>query len=936
MRSGISISTQLAESLEDFIFKLDDIDFEIEYLAKKEQQIPLKLNMLTQESQKKIDDAIAQLEKLKVEGALSKKIEKAELKLKSIKTKSSEKRDAILLQLENIKQRRKDLIASVSDHEQTQMKAIYDHIHSKSQFNNHQAFNQVGLSLMANFVFKYSKFLYFYNLYDLHQAVMKNYLNKVRAPLDGKMHYPHALQFETEFEMPKEGIIKNLNKALDLAEKYYQFCTSVTFKGEKDEFSQFKENAEQLMYELNEIHFNSKRSILNPDRLPPLRARSAASMADSKDSKDAKNDITKMTESENEKSQLKINERRKKGNLVPDLSTLNSNLQNTWLKRKVLAFHTNLQLKKMIDAKEISEHSKLSPQSMSRARLNALKDLDKSTGKLFGNLLCQLSSQIEVIVKQEQILIESCAALEAQIEDCYSDETSDLLKVKQSEINMKINERQALRKQYAKIMEEDILSQISEKDLQTKAQKFEESLRTADNITPQMIQSVTELTEQELQVKAQRFDESLRSVNEASLAAAPSLPSLIPAAAITLPSLAPAPAITLPSLAPANGLGLTKDVTLADESILSAPSQLRALHCSLTDENDSSPVPMDEAEDKGQKDKKRKPDTDFPESKTNDLATKPKNKKQKQGPGDESKTEQSAFQFAIKSPPLKGFAKVVNEGISRQEKFVEFIKDIMVGNEVSFTLILNQWQNILLTTSLQNETLELLGQESITKTMGYGLTPILAAAMSTKARKQTIDELINSGANVNTVVNSKHNPLDGCTALMVACYFGNRTMIDALLSARVNPNLAVEKSKTYQNWTALEFACAGGHLEVVKLLLDRNCPCTAKGSEDQYLWEIALDDVPIGKAQAIRSLITSHQHFVASSITAKQIEAAKSVPMEDTDELKVVPPPSPVAKLALGIQSQGGIFGASLRSQASVPTYQRQITQNSDDSLRFN
>lgn len=54
---------------------------------------------------------------------------------------------------------------------------------------------------------------------------------------------------------------------------------------------------------------------------------------------------------------------------------------------------------------------------------------------------------------------------------------------------------------------------------------------------------------------------------------------------------------------------------------------------------------------------------------------------------------------------------------------------------------------------------------------------------------------------------------NGDTALMIAAYKGNKPAVDALLAKKAEPNRP--------GWTALHYAAASGHDEIVQLLLDK-------------------------------------------------------------------------------------------------------------------
>lgn len=312
---------------------------------------------------------------------------------------------------------------------------------------------------------------------------------------------------------------------------------------------------------------------------------------------------------------------------------------------------------------------------------------------------------------------------------------------------------------------------------------------------------------------------------------------------------------------------------------------------------------FEKIEKKAQKDKKRKAAPEPSRSESSRAAKKPKPQEQK----DEKKNETSLGQFA-KKIPLNRTAREINDNIASSDDFRKFIHDILTGQEVSFTLILNPWQNIVSNDCLARNTLILLQEKSITKEMGYGLTPILAAALSNQVRKTTIDELINSGADVNKVLDSKHNPYDGFNALMLASYHGNKPMVEALLAKEVNPSLAIEANPYFTNWTALELACAGGHIEIVKLLLDHQVRCDVK-EKDQYLWEIALEDTNVKQAASIKNLIKSHPTFLAATtktVPEDKVESPEaSKAMEDViekgpkqEDVRMVPSSAPVSEPA--------------------------------------
>ena len=106
--------------------------------------------------------------------------------------------------------------------------------------------------------------------------------------------------------------------------------------------------------------------------------------------------------------------------------------------------------------------------------------------------------------------------------------------------------------------------------------------------------------------------------------------------------------------------------------------------------------------------------------------------------------------------------------------------------------------------------------------------PLFAATMKNEASK--VSELLASGADVNA------RDANGWTALMLAGYNGNRTIVQSLLDKG-----AEVKATTKKNTTALICASGAGHGEVVQALLDAKADVNAKDADGKTALKYATD-----------------------------------------------------------------------------------------------
>ncbi|CAI8034155.1 Putative ankyrin repeat protein L93, partial [Geodia barretti] len=90
----------------------------------------------------------------------------------------------------------------------------------------------------------------------------------------------------------------------------------------------------------------------------------------------------------------------------------------------------------------------------------------------------------------------------------------------------------------------------------------------------------------------------------------------------------------------------------------------------------------------------------------------------------------------------------------------------------------------------------------------FGQTPLLLAVR--KYNVAMVKELIGAGVDVNKMEQ------EGLSALMMCCDDGNSEMAKLLLDYQANPDL--QQSET--GYTALMFACKGGHLDTVIGLME--------------------------------------------------------------------------------------------------------------------
>jgi ankyrin repeat protein len=98
-----------------------------------------------------------------------------------------------------------------------------------------------------------------------------------------------------------------------------------------------------------------------------------------------------------------------------------------------------------------------------------------------------------------------------------------------------------------------------------------------------------------------------------------------------------------------------------------------------------------------------------------------------------------------------------------------------------------------------------------------GFTPLIAAVE--KGHRTTVKYLLSAGADVNKRVLNEYVVTHlHATALMVACLNADMPMIKLLLEAGADININAIKD---QPPTAISYAATHGHLEVVKLLLNR-------------------------------------------------------------------------------------------------------------------
>ncbi|CAI8034152.1 Putative ankyrin repeat protein L93 [Geodia barretti] len=134
----------------------------------------------------------------------------------------------------------------------------------------------------------------------------------------------------------------------------------------------------------------------------------------------------------------------------------------------------------------------------------------------------------------------------------------------------------------------------------------------------------------------------------------------------------------------------------------------------------------------------------------------------------------------------------------------------------------------------------------------FGQTPLLLAVR--KYNVAMVKELIGAGVDVNKMEQ------EGLSALMMCCDDGNSEMAKLLLDYQANPDL--QQSET--GYTALMFACKGGHLDTVIGLMEhgadakiRNVAPTEPSQVPWSLLNMLLHNQPDWTSSSWRTLFLS-------------------------------------------------------------------------------